>query len=336
MAAIQELVPPVGARAACAALGVNRATWYRWRRPRPLGTPKPRPSPARALSATERQAVLDVLHSERFVDCAPATVWASLLDEGVYLASERTMYRLLAEAGEVRERRAQRRHPSYWKPQLLATGPNQLWSWDITKLPGPAKWTGYHLYVILDVFSRYVVGWMVAGRESAALAQRLIGATLHKQGIAPGTLTIHADRGSSMRSKPVALLLADLGVAKTHTRPYTATDNPYSEAQFKTLKYRPGFPRRFGSLQDARAFCQAFFPWYNQAHRHSSLGLMTPAAVHYGHAHRIRALRARVLERAYAAAPERFVRGTPRPPKLPTAAWINPPPEATGKERTLQ
>ena len=257
---VRELEPVIGVRPACRALGAAPATIYRRRRPLEPRAPRPRPAPARALGAVERQALLEVLHSERFVDCAPATVWASLLDEGVYLASERTMYRLLAGAGELRERRAQRRHPAYWKPQLLATGPNELWSWDITKLPGPAKWTGYHLYVILDVFSRYVVGWMVAARESAVLAQRLIGAALHKQGIAPGTLTIHADRGSSMRSKPVALLLADLGVAKTHTRPYTSTDNPYSEAQFKTLKYRPGFPRRFGSLQDARAFCQAFFP----------------------------------------------------------------------------
>ena len=227
-----------------------------------------------------------------------------------------------------------RRHPAYAKPELLATGPNQLWSWDITKLLGPAKWTSYHLYVILDVFSRYVVGWLVAPRESAALAERLIAATLAKQRIGRGALTIHADRGSSMRSKPVALLLADLGVAKTHTRPYTATDNPYSEAQFKTLKYRPGFPRRFGSLEDARAFCQAFFPWYNEQHRHSSLGLMTPAAMHHGQAGRLQAVRARVLARAYAAAPARFVRGAPRPPELPTAAWINPPTHPTGEEET--
>ena len=325
MAAIQELAPQVGVRTACAALGLSRATWYRWRRPRLLGARKPRPAPARALGTVERQALLELLHSERFVDCAPATVYAALLDAGVYLASERTMYRLLAAAGELRERRNQRRHPAYAKPQLLATGPNQLWSWDITKLLGPAKWTSYHLYVILDVFSRYVVGWMVAARESAALAERLIGATLHKQGVAPGTLTLHADRGSSMRSKPVALLLADLGVAKTHTRPYTASDNPYSEAQFKTLKYRPGFPRRFGSLEDARAFCQAFFRWYNHAHRHAGIGLMTPEAVHCGQSQQVYAARAAVLQAAYAATPERFVRRPPTPPKLPTVAWINPP-----------
>ena len=324
----------MGVRTACAALGVSRATWYRWRRPRRVAAAQPRATPARALSAAERQAVLDRLHSERFVDCAPATVYASLLDAGVYLASERTMYRLLAAAGELRERRNQRRHPAYGKPQLLATGPKQLWSWDITKLLGPAQGTSYHLYVILDVFSRYVVGWMVAARESAALAERLIGATLHKQGIAPGTLTVHADRGSSMRSKPVALLLADLGVAKTHTRPYTASDNPYSEAQFKTLKYRPGFPRRFGSLQDARAFCQAFFRWYNHAHRHAGIGLMTPEAVHYGQSQQVYEARAAVLQAAYAAKPERFVRQPPTPPKLPTATWINPP-ESERKEAEM-
>ena len=315
----------MGVRTACAALGVSRATWYRWRRPRLVVAAKPRARPARALSAAERQALLGLLDSERFVDCAPATVYATLLDAGVYLVSERTMYRLLAAAGELRERRNQRRHPAYAKPQLLATGPNQLWSWDITKLLGPAKWTSYHLYVILDVFSRYVVGWMVAARESAALAERLIGASLYTQGVAPGTLTLHADRGSSMGSKPVALLLADLGVAKTHTRPYTASDNPYSEAQFKTLKYRPGFPRRFGSLEDARAFCQAFFRWYNHAHRHAGSGLMTPAAVHDGRAPQLYAARAAVLQAAYAATPERFVRWPPTPPNLPTAAWSNPP-----------
>ncbi|KKK53560.1 hypothetical protein LCGC14_3093560, partial [marine sediment metagenome] len=292
------MAPSVGARAACAALGLSRATWYRWRRPQRVAPGKPRPTPARALSPAERQRLLDLLHSERFLDCAPAAVYAALLDEGVYLASERTMYRLLAAASELRERRNQLQHPSYAAPELMATAPNELWSWDITKLKGPAKWTYYHLYVILDVFSRYVVGWMVAARESAALAERLIGATLHKQGIAPGTLTLHADRGSSMRSQPVALLLADLGVAKTHTRPYTASDNPYSEAQFKTLKYRPGFPRRFGSLADARAFCQAFFRWYNREHRHSSLGLVTPEAVHDGRAPQLYAARAAVLQAA--------------------------------------
>jgi putative transposase len=235
------------------------------------------------------------------------------------------MYRILAAAGEVRERRDQRCHPIYAKPELLATGPNELWSWDITKLRGPAKWTYYQLYVILDVFSRYVPGWMVATRESAVLAERLIAETAAKEGIEPGQLTIHADRGTSMRSKPVALLLADLGVEQSHSRPHVSNDNPYSEAQFKTLKYRPTFPARFGSLEDARAFCATFFTWYNTAHRHAGIGLLTPADVHAGRAAEITVARAVTLDAAYAAHPERFVRRPPTPPEVPTAVWINPP-----------
>jgi putative transposase len=273
----------------------------------------------------ERELVLGHLHSPRFVDAAPAQVYATLLDEGLYLASERTMYRLLDAAGEIRERRNQLRRPNYARPELLASQPNELWSWDITKLLGPQKWTYYYLYVILDVFSRYIVGWTVAHRESAALAEHLIGETLAKQGILPGELTIHADRGSSMTSKPVALLLSDLGVLKTHSRPHVSNDNPYSESQFRTLKYRPSFPTRFGSIQDARAFCRGFFPWYNAKHRHSSLGLCTPESVHHGRAHAIRDARATVLAAAYTVHPERFVRHQPQPPPLPTAAWINPP-----------
>jgi putative transposase len=269
---------------------------------------------------------LDELHSERFVDCAPAAVWATLLDEGRYLASERTMYRLLAsEHGEVRERRAQLDHPAYARPELLAERPNEVYSWDITKLKGPATWTYFYLYVILDVFSRYAVGWTVQHRESSHVAKDLIAQVCEQQQIAPGQLTVHADRGSSMTSKPVAFLLVDLGVLKTHNRPYTSTDNPYSEAQFKTLKYRPGFPARFDSIEHARAFCRQFFSWYNQHHRHSGIGLMTPDAVHHGRAEAIHADRARVLSAAYAATPERFVRRPPRPPALPTAAWINKP-----------
>jgi putative transposase len=227
---------------------------------------------------------LDILHEPRFVDLAPAQVYAGLLDEGRYVCSQRTMYRILEAHQEVRERRDQLRHPSYAAPQLLATRPNQLWSWDITKLLGPAKWTYFYLYVILDVFSRYVVGWMVAHRESATLAEKLIRAICARQGIAPGALTLHADRGSSMTSKPVAFLLADLGVTKTHSRPHVSDDNPFSEAQFKTLKYRPEFPDRFGSIVDARGFCQRFFPWYNTEHHHSGIGLLTPADVHLGRA----------------------------------------------------
>jgi putative transposase len=268
--------------------------------------------------------VLDELHSERFVDTSPAQVWATLLDEGRYLASERTMYRILARQGESRERRNQLVHPPYAKPELLAEKPNELWSWDITKLLGPAKWTYYYLYVLLDVFSRFVVGWTIQYRESAQVAKELIAQALAQQGIMPGQLTVHADRGG-MRSKPVAYLLADLGVTKTHSRPYTSTDNPYSEAQFKTLKYRPDFPDRFDSTLHSRTFSRAFFDWYNQEHRHSGIGLMTPATVHYGLAEAVRKERAQVLAAAYAAHPERFVKGLPKPPQPPEAVWINEP-----------
>jgi putative transposase len=322
---VDELTPVVGTRPACRALGAAPATIYRRRRPPGPRLPRPRPTPARALSEAEREAVVAELHSPRFVDCSPAQVWATLLDEGRYLASERTMYRLLAANGELRERRDQLRHPAYAKPELLAERPNEVWSWDITKLLGPAKWTYYYLYVILDVFSRYTVGWSVQQRESASVAEALIAQAAAQQQIEPGTLTVHADRGSSMTSKPVALLLADLGVTKTHSRPYTSTDNPYSEAHFRTLKYRPGFPARFDSIEHARAFCREFFDWYNHQHRHSGIGLMTPAAVHYGRAKELHAGRARVLAAAYATTPERFVRGAPQPPTLPTAAWINKP-----------
>jgi putative transposase len=273
--------------------------------------------------------VLEVLHDERFLDQSPAEVYATLLDEGRYLCSLRSMYRLLAAQNEVRERRNQLRHPSYVTPALLATAPNQVWSWDITKLLGPLKWSYYYLYVILDIFSRYVVGWMVAQRESAALAQRLIGATCSKQQVAPGELTLHADRGSSMQSKPVALLLADLGVAKSHSRPHVSNDNPYSESQFKTMKYQPEFPDRFGSLMDARSFSQRFFAWYNTQHHHSALAYLTPEVVHYGLASQVLANRQSVLDDAYQAHPERFVRGQPSHPSLPEAAWINPPSNMT-------
>ena len=322
---VGELTPLVGTRLACRLLGAAPATIYRHRRPTDLKPKRPRPAPARALSELERQTVLDLLHSERFVS-SPAQVWATLLDEGRYLASERTMYRLLAARhGGVRERRDQLTHPPYARPELLAERPNEVWSWDISKLKGPAKWTCFYLYVILDVFSRYTVAWTVQQRESAELAKALIGQAVDQQQIERGQLTVHADRGSSMRSKPVAFLLADLGVLKTHSRPYTSTDNPYSEAHFKTLKYRPEFPDRFENIEQARTFCRTFFDWYNHDHRHSGIGLMTPAAVHHRQATQLHAERQRVLEAAYAATPERFVRQPPRPPELPTATWINKP-----------
>jgi putative transposase len=325
-ATVDELTPVVGTRPACRALGAATASVYRARNPPAPRPRKERRPPARALSDAERAAVLAELHSERFVDCAPAQVWATLLDEGTYLASERTMYRILAaEHGGVRERRAQLEHPAYAAPELLAEKPNEVYSWDITKLKGPAKWTYYYLYVILDVFSRYAVGWTVQHRESGQVAKDLIAQVCDQQNIRREQLTIHADRGSSMTSKPVAFLLADLGVARSHNRPYTSTDNPYSEAQFKTLKYRPDFPSRFDSIEHARAHCRPFFDWYNHAHRHSGIGLMTPATVHHRRADHTHAERARVLQAAYTATPERFVRRPPTPPPVPTAAWINKP-----------
>jgi putative transposase len=323
--AVEELTPVVGTRRACKAMGAASATVYRRRTPPPPKPPRPRTPPARSLSDDERAAVLAELHSDRFVDSSPAQVWATLLDEGRYIASERTMYRLLADNGEVRERRDQRQHPPYTRPELLATAPNAVWSWDITKLKGPKTWTYFHLYAVLDVFSRYIVGWTVQHREDRWLARDLIAQALEQQQIPRGQLTIHADRGSSMRSKPVAFLLSDLGVLKTHSRPYTSTDNPYSESQFKTLKYRPGFPDRFDSIEHARAFCQTFFRWYNLEHRHSGIGLMTPSDVHHGRAQAVHEQRAEVLSAAYAATPERFVRRPPAPPAVPTAAWINKP-----------
>lgn len=322
--AVEQLAPQVGVAAACEALGVSRASFYRQQQPRSI-EPKPRPRPTRSLSQAEQQKVLEVLHSERFVDQSPAEVYATLLDEGIYLCSLRTLYRILAEHKEVRERRNQRRHPVYQKPQLLATGPNQLWSWDITKLPGPGKYTYFHLYVILDVFSRYVVGWMVAHRESEILAERLIRLTCQKQQIQPQQLTLHADRGSSMRSKTVALLLSDLGITKSHSRPHVSNDNPFSEAQFKTLKYQPLFPKQFGSIEDARTFCHPFFDWYNHEHHHSGIGWLTPAMLHYDQAEHVVQQRQQVLLAAYLAHPERFVQGQPSPPSVPTEVWINPP-----------
>jgi len=334
MDAVTHLAPTVGVVAACDFLGVARASFYRQRPvlgpPMAPTTPPPslpadRPAPARALSPVERTSVLAVLHEERFQDRSPAAIQATLLDEGQYLCSTRTMYRILEQEGESRERRDQLVHPPYQRPELLATAPNQLWSWDITKLLGPAKWTYFYLYVILDVFSRYVAGWMVAPREGAELAKQFIEETIRKHQVSAGQLTIHADRGKVMTSKPVAFLMADLGVTKTHSRPYVSDDNPYSESQFRTMKYRPEFPDRFGCIQDSRAFCQQFFQWYNEDHRHSGIGLLTPAMVHFGEADAVLAHRQVVLDTAYQAHPDRFVRQPPKPLPLPTQVWINRP-----------
>lgn len=317
----KDLSAKIGLKAACAALGVPRSSRYRAEKPRPSSV---RTSP-RALSAEEKTKVRDTLNSPRFQDQAPREVYATLLDEGRYFCSWRSMYRILDENREVRERRGQLRHPNYAKPELLATAPNQLWSWDITKLLGPTKWTYFYLYVILDVFSRYVVGWMIAERESAMLAEELIAQTCARQGIERGQLTIHADRGSAMTSKTVAMLLADLGVTKTHSRPHVSNDNPYSEAQFKTLKYRPDYSSRFGSRQDARAWATAFFDWYNNEHHHTGIALLTPANVHFNRTQAVLQKRQAVLQAAYERNPERFVKRRPTPASLPPAVWINPP-----------
>ncbi len=332
MAAVTELAVDVGTAAACNALRMPRASYYRHRcaASSPAVTAS-RPLPARALRPMERETVLACLHEERFQDHSPAAVYATLLDEGQYHCSIRTMYRLLEQQGESRERRDQLTRPPYQKPELLATAPNQLWSWDITKLLGPVKWTYFYLYVILDVFSRYVTGWMVAMRESAELAKRLIEESCEKQNIPRGQLTLHADRGTSMSSKPVAFLLADLGVTKTHSRPHVCDDNPYSESQFRTMKYRPEFPDRFGCLQDSRAFSQGFFRWYNEEHRHSGLGLLTPAMVHYGQTAIILEQRQTVLDVAYRMHPERFVPQAPKPPSVPTEVCINKPSNSDAK-----
>lgn len=333
MNAVKELRKKTNTKAACSALDVPRSSFYRHLKPEVAQTAE-RPMPPLALSDAEEQRVLDALHKPRFRDFTPYYVYATLLDEGVYHCSIRTMYRILAKHDEVRERRRQVSRPNYQKPELLATGPNQVWSWDITKLKGPVKWTYYHLYVILDIYSRYVVGWMIAHREAATLAKRLIEDTCEKQRIEAKQLTIHADRGSSMKSKTVAFLLADLGVTKTHSRPHVSNDNPYSESQFKTLKYNPEFPARFGSIEDARSFCRDFFSWYNNAHKHSALGLLAPGQVHYGEDAKVQQQRAAVLASAFKEHPKRFKGKIPQPLPVPDAAWINPPKSSATNEKT--
>jgi putative transposase len=319
----ERLAQTVGVKAACRALSVPRSQVYRARQS--SSPPSHRPAPMRALSEAERAEVRQVLNSQRFAECAPRQVYAALLDEGRYLCSWRTMYRVLAANNEVRERRDQLRHPVYHKPELLATAPNQVWTWDITKLRGPAKWSYFSLYVLLDIYSRYVVGWLLAEQENAALAEVLVAESCSKQGIARGQLTLHADNGGPMRAKSLALLLSDLGVTASHSRPHTSDDNPFSEAQFKTLKYHPGYPDRFGSLEDARAWARHFFTWYNEAHYHTGLKLLTPASVHHGQAVTIQRQRQTVLTAAYVAHPQRFSQGAPAVAGPPAAVWINPP-----------
>jgi putative transposase len=328
-----EAASAVGTRRVLDALGLSRATFYRRsgaQVAKPASAQEPLAAPAcrvsgRALSEQERRQVRELLYGPQFGEQTPTQVYATLLDRGVYHCSARTMYRLLQEDGPCASRTRTRSHPSYEKPELLATGPNQLWSWDITRLKGPRRYCYFQLYVILDVFSRYVVAWMLAEREDQQIAAELIDQALASQHIVPGTLTIHADRGAAMTSKSVAVLLSDLGVTKTHSRPHVSNDNPYSEAQFKTLKYRPDFPDRFGSLEHARTLCGELFGWYNGEHRHSGIALLTPAAVHYGQAPALIAQRQAALNAAYQAHPERFVNRPPVHPALPEAVWINPP-----------
>ncbi len=327
MEAALQWAPKIGGlRAACHAFGVPRASMHRGLRGPFHGPKVPAKPQPRALDPDERQKVLDVLNSERFSDKAPGEAHATLLDDGEYLCSERTMYRILDDNEQVRERRNQLRHPEYKKPELLATGPNQVWSWDITKLKASTKWHYHYLYVILDIFSRKVTGWMLAECESAALAKELVEQTCEKEGISPGQLTLHADRGSAMKSLALAELLANMGITKTHSRPYVSDDNPYSESHFKTLKTRPEFPKQFGSIEDARAFCRGFFRWYNHEHRHSGIAMLTPVMLHCGHGQAVLDARMHVRLAAYAANPRRFVNGPPVRLMVPKAAWINPPP----------
>lgn len=327
VATCDQLIDVVGTTKACSLTGRSKATHYRAMTGPLHGPPAPRPTPQNALSDEERAEILAVLRSPAYADLAIAQVWAMLLDEGVYLASQSTMHRVLRECGESRDRRRQRTHPAKKKPHLVAHQPLEVWSWDITKLPGPIRGVYFDCYVIIDIFSRYVVGWIVETSEDSTIAKTLIADAIVRHGVGPGQLTLHADRGTSMTSKTVAQLLEDLGVTRTHSRPHVSDDNPYIEAHFKTLKYCPAWPGHFDTVDDARVWCEQFFDYYNHIHRHRALGLHTPASVHYGTATEIRAQRTKTLDAAYAANPSRFA-GRPTPPVLPTVAWINEPQEA--------
>ena len=335
MKAVEHLAQNVGTSKACDALDVSRASLYRQRhrQAEPARNAASKRSSSRALPESEREQVRQTLYSERFMDKSPYQVYARLLDDGEYLCSVRTMYRILERNNASKERRNQLKRPNYAKPELLATGPNQVWSWDITKLKGPEKWTYYYLYVILDIFSRYVVGWMLAHCEQAELASKLIRDTVEKQNVREDELIIHSDRGPSMTSHSVSQLLISLGVTKSHSRPHVSNDNPFSESQFKTMKYQPDFPARFGCYEDGLGFCRQFFGWYNDEHYHSGIGLVTPSSLHYGEAAQVVVSRQVTLATAYATHPERFVHGRPKPPQLPSAVWINPPTSKDGAEK---
>lgn len=326
---VEDLGSHIGRLRACQTLGIARPSWYRWKRPAAdrapsaiAGLRKPQP---RALCEIERQRIVHALTEPRFCDLAPSAVYAALLDEGTYLGSISTYYRVLRANEQVRERRRLATHPPTVKPELVAARPNEVWSWDVTRLAGPAKWTWFYLYVILDIYSRYVVGWKLARRETAAIAEALIRETLEREGIVAGQLAIHADRGSPQTSKTVAELYADLGVTKSFSRPHTSNDSPFSESQFKTMKYRPEFPQRFGSYAEGQGFCGDFFAWYNDHHYHSGIALLTPSAVHHGRASGVLDQRQTVLDAAFEQHPERFVRQHPRPLQLEPATYINPP-----------
>lgn len=320
---MSELAAQIGVKSACEVLNVARSRVYRKRQAK--REPLPRPTASHGLSEGERQQVRETLNSERFMDQAPRQVYAALLDEGQYLCHWRTMYRILHAHGEVCERRLTRRHPTYKKPELLAEHPNEVWSWDITHLRGPVKWSGYKLYTVLDIFSRYVVGWMIAEVESSELAKQLIAETARKQGIRPDQLTLHADNGSPMTGRPLSQMLLDLGITRSHSRPHTSDDNPFSEAQFKTMKYRPDYPDRFDSIEAARQWARVFFAWYNDDHYHSGLNLMTPASVHCGQADAVQQQRQSVMAAAFEACPARFRAGMPLVKGAPSAVYINPP-----------
>ena len=336
MEGVEQLAPLMGVAAACAALNLPRSSYYQAHTPKqPPQLSRPRLPHPRALTPEEQAAIRSQLLSERFVDQAPRTVYATLLDEGIYLCHWRTMYRLLAREQASRERRALRRHPPYQRPELLATAPRQVWSWDITKLRGPQPGVWYNLYVVLDIFSRYIVGWLVAGREDALLAEQLIADASAREAIVPQQLTLHADRGAAMTSKVLADLLADLGISKSHNRPSVSNDNPYSEAQFKTMKYGASYPERFASLADAESWVQGFVNWYNTEHRHEGIGLLPPSVVHHGQVEQVTAVRQTTLDAAHAAHPHRFVKGRPHPPLPPDAVWINPPAPDTSSASTV-
>jgi putative transposase len=336
--ALEDLTEVVGRVQACTALGVSRATYYRHHRQSPAPAQPPRRERRRhprALQAAEEERILEILRSAEFVDMAPGEIYAVLLDRGIYLCSESTMYRLLRKHSEVHERRRQATHPPRKKPELIAEGPDRVWSWDITKLKGPVKGSYYCLYTIIDIYSRYTVGWMLATAENKELSEQFLSSTILKYCIEKGQLTIHSDRGSPMIAENVAQMMSNLGVTKSHSRPKTSNDNPYSESQYKTLKYRHDYPDRFGCIEDARAWCERFFDWYNLEHRHSGIAMHTPFDVHFGLAEQLREMRADVLDAVYAKHPERFVRKAPEPPKLPQAAWINKPDHPRPDEQTM-